>query len=408
MSLITRCPACGTMFKVVTDQLKVSQGWVRCGQCSDVFDASLHLLPGEPAPPVAEISADAAVTSALEDTEPTPLAPAKGLSAENSIESNQEPQPVPQSQSANAPDAEPLTEAEWSFQRWVAGKLTPATAPALQFDEAHDSAADFDPAGWKDALRKRQQRDDGAASAFASMNYGGAGINPDSDFAGVAEEPPRRPDLVRKVTIADAEFEEEFDNLLQAQPVEQKQVSFVRDAERKALWTRPVVRAALLAAALLLTLVLAGQIAVQQKDSLAAWDPRWAAVLEKLCDGVGCKIQSPRHVEFLVIDSSTFSKLEADAYRLNFVLKNTSNLPVEMPAIEVTLTDLQDQPVVRRIVLPAQFGAPSLVLGARSEMAGAISMKIAVEAGRNASSSSAVSAAPPLRVAGYRVLAFYP
>ncbi|MGH8805141.1 MAG: zinc-ribbon domain-containing protein, partial [Polaromonas sp.] len=29
MSLITRCPACGTMFKVVTDQLKVSQGWVR-------------------------------------------------------------------------------------------------------------------------------------------------------------------------------------------------------------------------------------------------------------------------------------------------------------------------------------------------------------------------------------------
>eukprot|EP01035_Chromulina_nebulosa_P057318 gene57318-78535_t len=43
MSLITRCPACGTMFNVVTDQLKVSQGWVRCGQCADVFDAKIHL-----------------------------------------------------------------------------------------------------------------------------------------------------------------------------------------------------------------------------------------------------------------------------------------------------------------------------------------------------------------------------
>ena len=51
MSLITRCPACGTMFKVVTDQLKVSQGWVRCGQCAEVFDASLHLQTERPPQP---------------------------------------------------------------------------------------------------------------------------------------------------------------------------------------------------------------------------------------------------------------------------------------------------------------------------------------------------------------------
>lgn len=33
------------MFKVVADQLKISQGWVRCGQCSEVFDAAAHLQP---------------------------------------------------------------------------------------------------------------------------------------------------------------------------------------------------------------------------------------------------------------------------------------------------------------------------------------------------------------------------
>ena len=48
MSLITRCPACQTMFRVVPDQLRISEGWVRCGQCDEVFDASQNLFQ-EPA-----------------------------------------------------------------------------------------------------------------------------------------------------------------------------------------------------------------------------------------------------------------------------------------------------------------------------------------------------------------------
>uniref|UniRef100_UPI0025DDCE92 zinc-ribbon domain-containing protein n=1 Tax=uncultured Variovorax sp. TaxID=114708 RepID=UPI0025DDCE92 len=43
MSLVTRCPACTTTFKVVRDQLRISDGWVRCGRCSNVFDATLDL-----------------------------------------------------------------------------------------------------------------------------------------------------------------------------------------------------------------------------------------------------------------------------------------------------------------------------------------------------------------------------
>lgn len=39
MSLATRCTACGTAFRVVQDQLKVSDGWVRCGRCDAVFNA---------------------------------------------------------------------------------------------------------------------------------------------------------------------------------------------------------------------------------------------------------------------------------------------------------------------------------------------------------------------------------
>ena len=37
--LATRCSACGTVFRVVPDQLRVSEGWVRCGRCAEVFNA---------------------------------------------------------------------------------------------------------------------------------------------------------------------------------------------------------------------------------------------------------------------------------------------------------------------------------------------------------------------------------
>ena len=48
MHFTTRCPACGTMFRVVPDQLKISDGWVRCGHCADVFDATLYLETWNP------------------------------------------------------------------------------------------------------------------------------------------------------------------------------------------------------------------------------------------------------------------------------------------------------------------------------------------------------------------------
>ncbi len=59
MSLITRCPACQTSFRVVPDQLRISDGWVRCGQCEEVFDGAAYLQqepsPAQPpaAPPAA-------------------------------------------------------------------------------------------------------------------------------------------------------------------------------------------------------------------------------------------------------------------------------------------------------------------------------------------------------------------
>ncbi|MFX1679623.1 zinc-ribbon and DUF3426 domain-containing protein [Mitsuaria sp. CC2] len=69
MNLATRCTTCGTIFRVVQDQLRVSEGWVRCGRCAEVFDAREQLfdLERDSPPPWPPLSAPA---------EPAPLPPA--------------------------------------------------------------------------------------------------------------------------------------------------------------------------------------------------------------------------------------------------------------------------------------------------------------------------------------------
>ena len=38
MSMATKCPACGTTFRVTPQQLQAQHGMVRCGRCANVFD----------------------------------------------------------------------------------------------------------------------------------------------------------------------------------------------------------------------------------------------------------------------------------------------------------------------------------------------------------------------------------
>lgn len=44
MSLVTRCPACGTAFRVQAAQLAAQSGTVRCGKCGDIFNGVAALV----------------------------------------------------------------------------------------------------------------------------------------------------------------------------------------------------------------------------------------------------------------------------------------------------------------------------------------------------------------------------
>jgi len=96
----------------------------------------------------------------------------------------------------------------------------------------------------------------------------------------------------------------------------------------------------------------------------------------------------------VVIDSSSFLKARHDpsGYQLQMSVKNTSTQAVAMPALELTLTDAQDQPIVRRVLLRDELGAP-LELAPGFVWSGALPLQVIQGAAQ---------------VAGYRLVAFYP
>lgn len=156
-----------------------------------------------------------------------------------------------------------------------------------------------------------------------------------------------------------------------------------------------MVRVALAVMVLVLLALLAMQFLVKERDRAAAMQPAMRPVLEALCAVTGCSIAPLRQIESIVIDSSSFSRVRGDDYRLGFALKNTAPIDVAMPAVELSLTDPQDQAVIRRVILPAEFGARSDALAATSVWTGSLALAVQPDASAQ-------------RIAGYRLLAFYP
>jgi len=345
------------MFKVVADQLKISQGWVRCGHCSEVFDAAAHLQPFVPLVPLvpANTSQDAVAT------------------AETTID-------LTVNKVFSVPDASALPTGQ-EQEKVAASVLTPFV-PEVEVPVRGDLAADV---------------------FAASINSEPADYP--TGYPAVHED---RAQLRRE----DAHFSES--ETLEENPAEQ--VSFVRDARRDAFWRRPLMRVALTSAAFVLLAVLLLQIAMFQRSTFAVTQPWASPGLQALCGFLSCEISPPQQIESVIIDSSSFNKLANDAYRLKVVIRNTGTIPLAMPSLELTLTDTQDHALIRRVMTPAELGARAGTLAAGAEFSGELTLTLqnpAAAANASAASSASASASSPnaasvLRIAGYRILAFYP
>jgi hypothetical protein len=134
---------------------------------------------------------------------------------------------------------------------------------------------------------------------------------------------------------------------------------------------------------------------VQERDRLAVAQPALQPVLVSLCEKLSCRLSPLRQIESVVIDASAFTRIRADVYRLNFTFKNTAAVGVAAPAIELTLTDLQDQPIVRRVFAADEFQGKTAVIAAGSELVASFALKVKPTAETG-------------HISGYRLVAFYP
>ena len=174
---------------------------------------------------------------------------------------------------------------------------------------------------------------------------------------------------------------------------ESDEPGFVREARRKAFWQSTGMRAVLVLGSLAAVAGVAGQFAWQQRDALAAQYPALTPVLTQACRLAGCELQARRQIADVVISGSGFTQLaDAQQYQWSLTLENRSDFAVATPMAELTLTDAQDKPLLRRVIDLKPLGAPEQ-LWAHQEWS--VSVPVQVQE----------LDAP---VAGYRALVFYP
>jgi predicted Zn finger-like uncharacterized protein len=340
------------MFKVVPDQLRVSEGWVRCGQCSEIFNASQHMVSMDPprgaapAPDNGLASADtpAPTNEALpfRATEPQPAAGAPAGTATQLVA------PIPVDPEAPAEPASPAT-------------IIGAT-PGRNQDEP--APVPVEPR-WTDPP---------AALAAPAPRF----ALPEGLLHGYAPAPVSEPDPIEPAGRRNPD------------------PSFMRPAATSdSFWSRRPVRIGLFLLVIVLGALLVAQVLVQERNRIAQLEPATRPVLAALCALARCELGPLQQIESIVIDSSSFGRLRADNYRLAFSLRNTAPVGIAMPAIELSLTDTQDKALIRRVLLPAEFGAPAAFVTADSEWNGNLTLSV-----RQAPDNE--------RIAGYRLLAFYP
>jgi hypothetical protein len=166
---------------------------------------------------------------------------------------------------------------------------------------------------------------------------------------------------------------------------------------KSGFWRRVATRRSLQMLAGLAALLLIVQVLHQQRDLIVAHQPALRPAFAALCRWTGCELSALRRISEITIDGASFAREKSgDAYRLSFTLRNAAAVPLAMPAVELSLLDTQERAVVRRVLMPAEFGAPA-VLPARAERAASLPITLA---------GAEASALPP--IAGYRVIAFYP
>ena len=104
----------------------------------------------------------------------------------------------------------------------------------------------------------------------------------------------------------------------------------------------------------MLVILLLWQLLMVQRNWLGSEEPALRPLLSAMCR---CEILWPMEPEAVLIESSSFTENPEGGYTVQLRLKNTQHHAVAMPALELNLTDAQDQVLVRRVFRAKELAA---------------------------------------------------
>lgn len=325
MALATRCPACGSVFRVVADQLKLRGGLVRCGQCSTVFDAIGALTYLD------ETQLRQAQTS-------TPAAPPLGDTPESEREREPAPAAAPEAAPAQAavldPDGLPERAAEAFRELAAALAATPALPAPVRKEAAADDAAP------RPAAPEAQPESQSEVEPEPQPEP--------ADAPALAATPPTEPaEAPAPPPSAQAATQD-------AVPATLAEPEFLRRASEQARVVRH--RKLWAVASLLAALVLGAQLLFALRSEVLMRWPQAQPIYVQVCERLGCTVEWPAVSDQIAVLASDLQRLPGTpAYELNVTLRNRAPYPQTLPALEVTLTDARGQVVSRRVVPAAEY-----------------------------------------------------
>ena len=397
----TRCPACQTTFRVTPEQLKARAGKVRCGQCQAVFNAldSLVDAPFEAPSATSTPSAFQASLPPRSPAPPTPPTPHSELHFLPIIEDEVAPR-EPSIPLATVPHLEP-EETPPPFSALDSpeqGETTPfRREPALR-DQTPETAGSIEstadtPA---DIALPAQAAPEEAANAPGHAE-------PRVEIHALHADPfaPQEPPAAEPLSPSAAHALGKATGLIM--PRETTEIpGYSKWSE--GVMTTPLTlppekptRTPFILAAILLILALGCQLAYYYRSELVVMLPALRPLATDISHALGTDLPLPRHIAQISIETSD---LQTDAARgnlllLNATLRNRAAYGQAFPALELSLTDTQDNAIVRKVFLPADYLPGGMPADAQFPATTDIAVRLWLEPS-------------DVEAAGYRLYVFFP
>lgn len=410
MVLATQCPHCHTTFRVVQDQLKLRAGLVRCGACKEIFNGIEHLLrpdepvhaPATPTEPREYPFSEDAVNPAISET--PPAAEDESVSALHEVPDAEPNASEEKTEPAAADDfidffeflkpakvsAPPLSD---KFDNESKLPAEPDDSDPLQrmtlMDFTHDESDTDDGTGQSPS--EDVSSDDGIAQIEAGNEEDPDASDPIAQtIDALQRKPPRRPRNALQLEDAAAP------DIDEPELSESEEPSFVRRGRRKQQLDR-IMRILMAVASVLLLIGLIAQGAYVLRDQIAVRLPQTKSMLAKACLAIGCRLDLPTQIDAVSIESNELQTLAADKqmFALATLLRNHSATTQAWPNIELTLNDVNEKAIARRVFTPREYLLSTQDLTKGFAPASEQPVKLFFELHQ-------------LKPSGYRVYLFYP